>query len=321
LAPASAAPAGAYTALADQVAQFAHDAAALADAGGADFDVIHAHDWMTFPAALALRAATGTPFVAHVHSTAFDRNETPDPHVLAIETAGLTGAHRVIAVSHYTKALLVQRFALDPAAIAVVHNGWSHVRQAAPIGTAPRAPLVTFLGRVTYQKGPHAFLHAARRILEAVPHARFVLAGDGDLLASCRRLAAALGIGHRVAFPGFLGRAASADLLAASAAFVMPSLSEPFGIVALEAAAQGAPLVLSARAGVNEVVSAALRVDPADDAAIAAAVCRLLCDRPLAARLADRARIEATAMRWDDAARRIAALYETTVRRERVFPP
>jgi glycogen(starch) synthase len=173
-----------------------------------------------------------------------------------------------------------------------------------------RPPLVSFLGRLTHQKGPRAFIDAAREVLSAAPHARFVMAGTGDLLSACQRMVVHYGMDRQFSFPGFLCRDAGAALLADSAAFVMPSVSEPFGIVALEAAAQGAPLVLSRRSGVAEIISSAVFVDPFDHHAIARAVCGLLADRVGAARQADRARHEATGMRWEMPAQQIADLYQ-----------
>lgn len=297
-----------YGVVAEQVAQYAEDVARSQYRFGHNFDVIHAHDWLTIPAAVGLKAATGKPLVVHVHSTVFDRNESPDEHVLGIEKAGLAAADQVIAVSHYTKELLVKRFLLQPAKIRVVHNGW--IPSAWPASEyALRPPLVCFLGRLTYQKGPLVFLHAARRVLDRMPMARFVMAGDGDLRAGCESLARQLRIDQFVEFPGFLDRSAGAVLLGRSAAFVMPSMSEPFGIVALEAAAAGVPVILSRRSGAAEVLSAAVLVDPLDEQAIADAVCGILQERRQAADLAKRARLEATGMRWETAAEQIANLY------------
>lgn len=310
---------GPYCLLAGDVAQFADDAAQLMTRLHNGFDVIHAHDWLTFPAALAIKAATGKPLVAHVHSTVFDRNESPDGHILGIERAGLVAADQIIAVSHYTKKILVERFLLPPSKIRVVHNGWIATAKPADVVPAARLPLVSFLGRITYQKGPHVFLRAARKVLDTVPDARFVMAGEGDLLASCKSLAIALGIDRHIEFPGFLDRSACTELLARSAAFVMPSVSEPFGIVALEAAAAGTPMVLSNRSGVAEVVSAALLVEPSDHLAIADAVCQLLLEPSRAARLASQARLEAVGMRWEIAAQQVAGVYDDMMHSQACF--
>lgn len=296
-----------YGVVAEQVARYAEDVVRSLYRYG-HFDVIHAHDWLTFPAAIALQAVTGKPLVVHVHSTIFDRNETLDEHVLGIEQAGLAAADQVIAVSHYTKELLVKRFLLQPSKIRVVHNGWI-ASELAPTQYALRPPLVCFMGRLTYQKGPLVLLRAARKVLDRVPEARFVMAGEGDLRPRCESLATELRIDPYIEFPGFLDRSAGAALLDRSAVFVLPSVSEPFGIVALEAAAAGVPVVLSNRAGAAEVLSAAVLIDPFDEDAVAEAICAILQKRPQAAKLANRARLEAIGMRWETAAEQIANLY------------
>lgn len=272
-----------------------------------DVAIIHAHDWLTVPAAIAAQRATGRPMVLHVHSTEFDRSVRPDPAIVAIERAGMDHADLIVAVSARTAQTIGERYGQVASKVAVVHNGIE-----SPAGTQVRSAnpgLVSFIGRVTYQKGPAYFIDAAALALQKVPTLRFVLAGDGDLLPAMRERARRLGIERQVVFPGFLCGDEVAHLLARSAAYVMPSVSEPFGIGALEAAAASVPVIVSRQCGMVEAVQSVHQVDYNDAAAIAQAMLDITQCASHAASLAAAALGETRALTWARAADAIGAAY------------
>jgi glycosyltransferase involved in cell wall biosynthesis len=293
-----------------EVERFAVDVSGRVRDAGFAFDVIHAHDWTTFRAGLALRAATGKPLVAHVHITEFDKSggEHADPAVYALEREGIAGADRVIAVSRRIAATCRERYGADPARVRVVYNAVDAASDAPPTPPLPR-PLVLFLGRITLQKGPEYFLEAARRVLDVQPDAHFVMAGTGDLLPRMIERAAELGISSRVSFPGFVDRERAAALYAAADVFVMPSVSEPFGIVPLEAMDRGVPVIVSRQSGVSELIANALKCDPWEVERMAEGIASALRYPSLARALSENGRAEVAELRWSGAARRVEAVY------------
>lgn len=299
-----------------EVERFAASVAARVRHAGFAFDVIHAHDWTTFRAGLALRAATGKPLVAHVHITEFDKSggSHADPAVYALEREGIAGADRVVAVSRRIAETCSERYGADPARVRVVYNAVDPARDASPAPPLPR-PLVLFLGRITLQKGPEYFLEAARRVLAAQPDAHFVMAGTGDLMPRMIERAAELGIAARVSFPGFVDRERAASLYAAADVFVMPSVSEPFGIVPLEAMERGVPVIVSRQSGVSELIGSALKCDPWDVDRMASLIAAALRYPSLARALSENGRAEVAQLRWSGAARRIETIYEELVPR------
>ena len=275
------------------------------------FDLVHAHDWSTFPAGMAVAAASGKPLVVHVHSTEFDRSgENVNQPVYEIERAGMRAAQTVFAVSNLTREILVCRYGIAADKICVVHNG---VRQVDAgdrvVKGAGEDKVVLFLGRVTMQKGPEYFIAAARRVLEIMDDVKFIVAGTGDLWRRIVELAAEWGIGHRVLFAGFLG---SADVLRAfrmADLYVMPSVSEPFGIAPLEAASQHVPVLVSKTSGVAEVLRNALKVDFWDVDEMANKIVGVLRHPPLAEVLHENACAEMLHLTWDRAARACLNVY------------
>jgi glycosyltransferase involved in cell wall biosynthesis len=234
-------------------------------------DVIDAHDWLTFDAAIAARRVSGKPFVAHIHATEHDRaGEHGNPRILAREAAGLRAADRIISNSHVLKRACVERFGVDPQLVDVVHWGIDGpVAEpagavasplAAPDG-AGRAPVVLFLGRVTRQKGPDYFIDVANQVSRHVPDAQFVMAGSGDMLPRMIGRAAELGLADRVHFAGGLGGADVARAYQMADVCVMPSVSEPFGLVALESLRHGTPCIVPRTSGAAEVLANAVKVD------------------------------------------------------------
>ena len=279
------------------------------------FDVVHAHDWLTFPAGLAAKQASNRPLVAHVHATELDRSGPAgagSPAAL-IERRALPVADRVVAVSRYTAGVLRERYGVCADRIRVVHNAIDAVPSGRR-GQGRRArrrgsPLVLFAGRVTRQKGPEQFVRAAALVASERPDVRFVLAGTGDRLEEVRDEASLLRIGERIRFTGFVSRGALDRLYARADVFVMPSLSEPFGLVALEALARGTPAIISRTSGVGEVLPRVLRVDFGDVEELAAKILWVLALPGLRDSLSA-AGVEAVGrLSWRAAGERCAAIY------------
>jgi len=297
--------------LLEEIERFAARCVELVRARGADFDVIHAHDWTTFRAGLALKRATGRPLLAHVHITEFDKSggAYADPRVFAVEQEGMRGADRVVAVSRRVAERCIESYGADPRRVRVVYNAVDRDARAAdplPLGE----PVVLFLGRVTLQKGPQYFVEAARKVLDLEPRVTFVLAGNGDLLPRMIERAAELGLGARMLFPGFVDRERAAALYESADVFVMPSVSEPFGIVPLEAMDRGVPTIVSRQSGVGELLRHALKVDFWDVDDLAGKIVAALRYPSLASELRERGRQEVGRITWDGVARRFEALYE-----------
>ena len=295
-----------------EVARYARAAAALARRE--PFDLVHAHDWMTFPAGVAAARASGRPLVAHVHASEYDRSgERADPRIRAIEAAGLSEAARVVCVSRYTAALLERRYGVDPRRVRVVHNAIQPRRGRREAGRRLPEPLVLFLGRVTFQKGPEYFLEAAARVLQVAPKVRFVVSGSGDLLPRVVERAAELGIARRVRFTGFLEREEVERVFGMADVYVMPSVSEPFGIAPLEAMAQDVPVIVSRQSGVAEVLRSALKVDYWDVDEMANKILALLRYPALRQILGAEGREELEGMSWEARGERLRAVFEEVV--------
>ena len=293
-------------------------------AAGEAFDLIHAHDWLSFPAGIAVAEATGKPLIVHVHSTEYDRaGEDMDPRIYNVEKTGLHAADRVIAVSHLTRSVLVKRYNLDAHKIDVVHNGLDHPpqpgtgkhtppdqpRKVRANGEAPEKT-VLFLGRMTEQKGPSYFIDAAKKVLAQHKNAKFLMAGDGDRMQQAVQLASEEGIGDHVLFTGFLHGSEVERVYRMADVFVMPSVSEPFGLATLEAMSHEVPVILSRQAGVSEVIHHALKVDFWNTDELAEKIIAVL-DRPaLGETMAQEAGREVKKLTWDETARRCRDVYE-----------
>jgi glycosyltransferase involved in cell wall biosynthesis len=281
-----------------------------------EFDVIHAHDWTTFLAGLELKARTGKPLVVHVHITEFDKTGggQADPRIYAIEQEGMREADAVIAVSRFVKERCIRQYGADSTKVHVVHNA---VERSAAIGQrrlVKRGKTVMFLGRVTLQKGPDYFVEAARRVLDVDPNVTFILAGSGDMVPRPIDRSAELGIGSRMLFTGFVDREEVAQLYTVSDAFVMPSVSEPFGLVALEAMDRGVPVILSRQSGASEVVRHALKVDFWDVEDLADKMLCALSYASLRRELRENADHEVDGLNWGDATRKVRAVYQEVCR-------
>ncbi len=278
-----------------------------------EFDVIHAHDWMTYPAAVGVAAMTGKPLVVHIHSTEFDRSgEHVNQLVYDIERQGLQQADKVIAVSQFTRGIVISRYGVPGDKVEVVYNGverngsWS----VAPISIRREEKIVLFLGRITMQKGPEYFLYAAQKVLEVMDNVKFVMAGSGDMMHRSVELAAQLGIGHKVLFTGFLRGGDVRRIYKLADLYVMPSVSEPFGIAPLEALDNDVPVIISKQSGVSEVLRHALKVDFWDVNEMANKMVAVLKYPPLQMTLRSHGNFEVRKLRWRDAARRCLEIYQ-----------
>ncbi|HSW47393.1 MAG TPA: glycosyltransferase, partial [Phycisphaerae bacterium] len=246
-----------------QIERYARLASAVAEFE--QFDVIHAHDWMTYRAGMAVSALSGKPLVVHIHSTEFDRSgEHVNQAIYNIERQGMHFAQKVIAVSHLTRSVVTSRYGVPPDKVEVVYNAVELNGNLPAVSMAPiqrDEKLVLFLGRITMQKGPEYFLAAAKKVLEVMDNVRFIMAGWGDMIRRTIEMAAQMGIGHKVLFTGFL-RGPDVDRVFRMAdLYVMPSVSEPFGIAPLEAMSNDVPVIISKQSGVSEVIKHALKVD------------------------------------------------------------
>lgn len=285
-----------------------------------EFDIIHAHDWMTYPAGVAIKHATGKPLVVHVHSLEFDRSgQGVNPRIHQIEGFGLTHADAVITVSHYTKSIVHREHGVPLDKIHVVHNGIydlpavRHYRAKHP--DWPKH-IVLFLGRVTFQKGPEYFVRAAAKVIPHIKDVLFVLAGSGDMLEGIKRLVIDLGIEDHFYFPGFVRGKAVEEMYSMADLYVMPSVSEPFGITALEAINFETPVLLSRQSGASEVLGNALKADFWDIDRMADLIINALIHDELRDELRTMAKRELKNLRWDASAVKIIEVYRNMVPKE-----
>lgn len=269
------------------------------------FDVIHAHDWLTYPAGIAAKRMSGKPLVVHVHATEFDRSgENYNTIVYDIEKSGMEQADLVITVSNLTRNIVINRYGINPDKVVTVYN-------AVEPGTNADAEVfekfvdekvVTFLGRITYQKGPEYFMEAAAKVLKHSNNVRFVMAGSGDLLRKMIRYAARLGMTEKFHFTDFLKGRDVDNMFAVSDVYVMPSVSEPFGISPLEAMRSNVPVIISKQSGVSEILKHAIKVDFWDVDAMADAIYGLITYESLPQMFQHFGREEVDNLRWENAA-------------------
>lgn len=284
------------------------------------FDVIHAHDWLTYPAGLLLKQITRKPLVCHIHATEFDRSgDHINQGVYDIERAGLNGADRVIAVSRLTKSIVHRKYGVPESKIDVVYNGVAQHEAQPQRGAAIESDdkIVLFLGRITMQKGPEYFIQAAKRVLEKYEKVKFVVAGSGDMAVRMIEHAASIGIGHKVLFTGFL-RGRDVDRVYQMAdCYVMPSVSEPFGIAPLEAMRNDVPVIVSKQSGVSEVLTHCLKVDFWDIDEMANKIVAVLRYPPLGQTLREHGRFELRGLNWDGAAEKCVRVYGRAMAEQR----
>ena len=293
-----------------EVADYAKVASVIATR--TDFDIIHAHDWLTYLAGISAKKVSGKPLVIHVHATEFDRSgEHINQQVYDIEKTGMHAADAVIAVSNFTRTTVIERYGVDPAKVVTVYNAVEPLERK----KKPKAKktvddkIVTFLGRITFQKGPEYFIEAAHKVLKRMDNVRFVMAGSGDMMNKMIRRAAQLGITDKFHFAGFLEGEDVNKLLEMSDVYVMPSVSEPFGISPLEAMRSSVPVIISKQSGVSEIIKHAIKTDFWDIEAIADAIYGILNYKALSVDFQTYGKEEVNELKWENAASNVRNLY------------
>ena len=303
--------------LMEEVARYAMGGGTIAMTHKGEFDVIHAHDWLTYMAGIAAKRLSGKPLVVHVHATSFDRSSDNniDTRVYDIEKRGMEAADRVITVSDLTRNIVITKYGIDPSKVVTVHNAVDFSgRSEIQVERGVKEKVVTFLGRITFQKGPEYFIEAAAKILKKCKNVRFVMAGSGDMMNRSIRQVARLGISDRFHFTGFLRGAEVQKMFALSDVYVMPSVSEPFGISPLEAMRSGVPSVISRQSGAAEVLKYAFKVDFWDVDAMADEIYALLQYPALADFASKYGYDEVNTLKWNNAAAKIKSVYESVIK-------
>lgn len=276
------------------------------------FDVIHAHDWLTAPAGIEAKRVSGKPLVVHAHALEFDRSgEHINQKVYDIERAGFEAADRIIAVSHFTKETIVHRYSIDPAKITVVHNAVAKERRLGQLRVKKpfKEKLVLFLGRITFQKGPDYFVEAAAKVLANHNDVRFAMAGAGDMFPRMVERMAELRLADRFHFTGFVQGTDVERIYAMSDLYVMPSVSEPFGITPLEAMVFDVPCIVSKQSGVAEILEHAVKVDFWDVDRLAYEIEDILTNEKRAETLIEQGRETLKKIQWDRAAEKVLDVY------------
>ena len=299
--------------LMEEVARYAMVAGEIALKN--DFDVIHAHDWLTYLAGVAAKKLTGKPLVVHIHATEFDRSgNNINTEVYELEKLGMKEADMVIAVSNLTRNIVINKYGINPNKVVTVHNAIDFQNfENMDVSRGVEEKIVTFLGRITFQKGPEYFIEAANKVLKKYPNVRFVMAGSGDLLNRSIRRVAKLGISTHFHFTGFLKGEDVQKMFAYSDVYVMPSVSEPFGISPLEAMMANVPTIISKQSGVAEVLDHAIKVDFWDIDAMSDAIYALLSYPALSQMAVRKGLDEVNALKWENAANQVKEIYSKII--------
>jgi glycosyltransferase involved in cell wall biosynthesis len=280
------------------------------------FDIIHAHDWLAYPAGIAAKNISGKPLVIHVHATEFDRSGgNVNPNVYAIEREGMEIADKIIAVSNFTRNIVIDKYGIPPEKITTVYNAVEPLanERKTVFKKGVNEKVVTFLGRITMQKGPDYFIEAANLILKKMNNVRFVMAGSGDLMNSMITRVSELGIADRFHFTGFLRSDDVYQMFDMTDVFVMPSVSEPFGIVPLEAMQSGVPVIISNQSGVAEILENAIKIDFWDTHAMADAIYGLLNYPSLAQFFKQEGKLEVENLKWINSAELVREVYKNVL--------
>ena len=305
------------TNLMEEVARYALVGGTIALQHKHEFDVIHAHDWLTYMAGIAAKRMSGKPLVVHVHATSFDRssNENIDTRVYDIERRGMEAADKVIAVSDLTRNIVINKYGISPDKVVTVHNAVDFSgRENVFVERGVRDKVVTFLGRITFQKGPEYFIEAAAKVLKRTKNVRFVMAGSGDMMNRSIRQVARLGISDRFHFTGFLRGADVQKMFALSDVYIMPSVSEPFGISPLEAMRTGVPSIISHQSGASEVLKYAFKVNFWDVDAMADDIYALIQYPALASFAEKEGFDEVNRLKWNNATAKMKQVYESLIK-------
>ena len=296
--------------LMQEVARYAEVATEIAK--NEEFDIIHAHDWLTYRAGMAAKRVSGKPLVVHIHATEYDRSGENNRNdiVYNLEREGMMAADAVCAVSNLTRQIVIEKYGIPAEKVYTLHNAVVPNPQKHTFAKNVDEKIVTFLGRVTFQKGPIYFVETAKMVLDRDPNVRFVLAGDGDMMKAVIDRVAELGISDRFHFTGFLRGTDIDKMFGMSDVYVMPSISEPFGISPLEAMQSKVPVIISKQSGVSEVLHYAIKIDFWDINAMADAIYGILHYPSLYNVLSVKGYEEANNLKWEDVAKRLKIIYE-----------
>ena len=296
--------------LMDEINKYAVVASVIAEEN--EFDIIHAHDWLAYPAGIAAMEVSGKPLVIHVHATDFDRSGgNVNPDVYGIEKSGMDAASKIITVSNLTRDIVINKYNINPDKVETVYNAVEPVTisENLIIRKGFDEKVVTFLGRITLQKGPEYFIEAAYKVLQVMDNVRFVMAGSGDMMERMIRRAAELKITDRFHFTGFLKGADVFTMLDMSDVYIMPSVSEPFGISPLEAMQSNVPVIISKQSGVSEILTHAVKTDFWDIDAIADSIYAILNYPALSNMFIKNGKEEVIRLKWDNSARHVRDIY------------
>jgi glycosyltransferase involved in cell wall biosynthesis len=299
----------------DEINRYAIVASVIAEEN--EFDIIHAHDWLAYPAGIAAKEISGKPLVIHVHATDFDRSGgSVNPDVYRIEKNGMDAASKIITVSNYTREIVISKYNINPDKVETVYNAVDVVETSdtAIVDKGFDEKVVTFLGRITLQKGPEYFIEAAYKVLQVMDNVRFVMAGSGDMMERMIRRAAALKITDRFHFTGFLKGADVFTMLNMSDVYIMPSVSEPFGISPLEAMQSNVPVIISKQSGVSEILTHAVKTDFWDIDAMADAIYGILNYPALSNMFIKNGKEEVISLKWDNSARHVRDIYREVIK-------
>ncbi len=300
--------------LLDEIYKYSIVASVIAEEN--EFDIIHAHDWLTYPAGIAAMEVSGKPLVIHVHATDFDRSGgNVNPDVYRIEKSGMDAASKIITVSNLTRDIVINKYNIHPDKVETVYNAVEPVDISNDIVVHKGfdEKVVTFLGRITLQKGPEYFIEAAYKVLKVMKNVRFVMAGSGDMMERMMRRAASLRITDRFHFTGFLKGRDVFTMLAMSDVYIMPSVSEPFGISPLEAMQSNVPVIISKQSGVAEILTHAVKTDFWDIDAMADAIYGILNYPALSSMFIKNGKEEVISLKWDNSARHVKDIYERII--------
>lgn len=279
-----------------------------------NYDIVHAHDWLCYPAGIVASKFKNKPLVSHIHATEFDRSGGPgDERIHKIEYIGLTLADRVISVSNYTSNLIVNRYRIDTSKIRVIHNAFHLKNNFKDKKRIFKDPVILFLGRITLQKGPEYFLEVAKRVIRTYPLVRFIMVGTGDLATKMIRKSAKDKLLTRFLFTGFLNREEVEGILSATDIMILPSVSEPFGIAPLEAMSFGIATIISKQSGVSEIVENVYKVDFWDIDQMTDIILDLLADPIKMKNIGDLAAKEVTKIQWDKSSKMIEECYKEII--------
>jgi glycosyltransferase involved in cell wall biosynthesis len=278
------------------------------------YDIIHAHDWLTYPAGIHAKNVSGKPLVIHVHATDYDRSRgSVNPEVYGIEKNGMDRADHIITVSNLTRNTVIEKYNQNPSKVTTVHNAVEPLSKeilSIPDKRGVKEKIVTFLGRITMQKGPEYYVEAAAKVLSRSKNVRFIMAGSGDMMNQMIRLAAERNISDRFHFTGFMKGKQVYEIFKSSDVYVMPSVSEPFGISPLEAMQCGVPSIISKQSGCAEILDYAIKIDFWDIDALADSIYGLITYPALHQFLKKEGLDEVNNLKWEYAGQKVRNVYD-----------